>query len=154
VRYVRQQEVRNWIFFFLSGVKITPLVLFPASEGFVDKAAAKVFQILATVFCRARGASDTDLKGAFGRLKRKDRRNSRKLFKVKQAQCFRANTVKRTPVFPKTGSRGTTSNSSDRRLEATIENMRGGDGERKDGRKVAKQRYQDFLGYLRRKGRM
>jgi hypothetical protein len=44
-----------------------------------SKAAAKVFQILATAFCRARGASDTDLKAAFGRLRRKDRRNSRKL---------------------------------------------------------------------------
>jgi hypothetical protein len=38
VRYVRQQEVRNWGF--LSGVKIPPLVFFPASEGFVDKTAS------------------------------------------------------------------------------------------------------------------
>jgi hypothetical protein len=113
-----------------------------------SKAAAKVFQILATAFCSARGASDTNLKATFGRLKRKDRRNSRKLLgavsrvlKVKQTQSFRANTVKRTPIFPKNGGTGNALN--------TLEELM----EKKSGRKVAKQRYQYFLGYLKKEGK-
>jgi hypothetical protein len=121
-----------------------------------SKAAAKVFQILAAAFCRARGASDTDLKAAFGRLKRKDRRNSRKLLgaesrvpKVKQTQSFRANTVKRTPIFPKNGGTGSPATEGWRQdLNTSGELM-----ETKSGRKVAKQRYQYFLGYLKKEGK-
>jgi hypothetical protein len=44
-----------------------------------SKAAARVFQELASAFCRARGASDTELKAAFGKLRRRERRSGRKL---------------------------------------------------------------------------